>query len=380
MASPTTGNCRHAPGRRCIERDTRAALPADGYRDPAWGSAVTGSASRSIFTQAVHELLTVRDFLRFAVTQFERHDLCFGHGTTSALDEAVYLTLHALALPRDNLEPFLDARLLASERAALTALYRRRIEERIPSAYLTGEAWLGELRFRVDPRVIVPRSYIAEVLRDDLAPLGIDESAVHRVLDLCTGSGCLAILAALRFEDATVDAVELSRDALAVARANVADYDLGARLELFEGDLYAPLASHGKARYDLIITNPPYVDATAMSALPAEYRHEPVGALAGGSDGLDIVRRLLAHAAAHLTDSGALLMEVGNSREALEAAFPRVPFTWIETSAQVSSVCVLSRADLLAVAAPASRPRATRAVKRPQAGRSRQPSKTAGRK
>lgn len=307
------------------------------------------SASRNTYVQAIDELVTVRDFIRFGVSRFTQEQVFFGHGTASAWDESVYLCLHTLGLPLDSLEPFLDARLLASERAALAKVLRRRTEERIPAAYLTGEAWLGELRFRVDPRVIVPRSYIAEVLRDDLAPLGIDEASVGRVLDLCTGSACLAIVAALRFEQASVDAVELSRDALAVARTNVDDYQLGDRLQLFEGDLYAPLDA---ACYDLILSNPPYVDAPAMAALPAEYRHEPVGALTGGLDGLDLVHRILGAAAAHLTDRGVLIMEVGNSRPALEAACPQLPFIWIETSAPVSSVCLLDRAALLSVADP----------------------------
>lgn len=300
-------------------------------------------ATADPFAAAVLQLSTLRDFIRFAVTRFEKGDVFFGHGSASAWDEAVYLCQRTLGLPLDLLEPFLDARLLDTERQALVDILRRRIDERIPAAYLTGEAWLGELRFRIDPRVIVPRSYIAEVLREDLEPLGIDGTRVRRVLDLCTGSACLAIVAALRFPEAEVDAVELSPDALAVARMNVDDYALAGRLSLFEGDLYQPL---GDRTYDLILTNPPYVDAPAMAALPAEYRHEPVGALAGGIDGLDLVRTILAQAARHLAPDGRLVMEVGNSRDALEAAFPRLPFTWIETTAPVSSVCLLAREDL----------------------------------
>jgi len=311
-------------------------------------------APRDPFVDAVRQLSTLRDFIRFAVTRFEKAGVFFGHGTSSAWDEAVYLCQHALGLPLDLLDPFLDARLLDDEREAIAELLRRRIEERVPAAYLTGEAWLGELRFRVDPRVIVPRSYIAEVLREDLEPLGIDEDRVRHVLDLCTGSGCLAIVAALRFPAAQVDAVELSADAMAVARSNVDDYALSTRLSLFEGDLYHPLEGR---RYDLIITNPPYVDAPAMAALPAEYRHEPVGALAGGTDGLDLVRTILADAPRHLVPGGRLVMEVGHSREALEAAFPQLPFIWIETTAQVSSVCLLAREDLVQPAQPAGRKR-----------------------
>ena len=285
-------------------------------------------------------------------------DAFFGHGTASAWDEMVYLCQHALGLPLDLLEPFLDARLLRDERQAVVDLLRRRVEERIPAAYLTGEAWLGDLRFRVDPRVIVPRSYIAEVLREDLEPLGIREDRVERVLDLCTGSGCLAIVAALRFPAARVDAVELSPDALAVARLNVADYGLDDRLTLFQGDLYQALRQRSDdCTYDLILTNPPYVDAPAMAALPAEYRHEPVGALAGGEDGLDLVRIILAQAPHHLAPEGHLVMEVGNSRDALEAAFPQLPFTWIETTAPVSSVCLLAREHLVPKAPPTARKR-----------------------
>jgi ribosomal protein L3 glutamine methyltransferase len=306
------------------------------------------------YEQAVEELHTLRDFIRFGVSRAGKGGAFFGHGSANAWDETVYLCQHALGLPLDLLEPFLDARLLPDERRAILALLRRRIEERIPAAYLTGEAWLGDLRFRVDPRVIVPRSYIAEILREDLEPLGIDEDQVRHVLDVCTGSGCLAIVAALRFPAARVDAVELSPDALAVARLNVEDYNLASRLSLFEGDLYQPL---GDRTYDLILTNPPYVDAPAMAALPAEYRHEPVGALAGGEDGLDLVRTLLASAPRHLAPGGHLVMEVGNSREALEAAFPHLPFTWIETTAQVSSVCLLAREHLVRKAPPAGRKR-----------------------
>lgn len=311
-------------------------------------------ATHDPFVDAVRQLSTLRDFIRFAVTRFEKAGVFFGHGTSTAWDEAVYLCQHALGLPLDLLDPFLDARLLDDERQAVVDLLRRRVEERVPAAYLTGEAWLGDLRFRVDPRVIVPRSYIAEILREDLAPLGIEQDRVRRVLDLCTGSGCLAIVAALRFADARVDAVELSPDALAVARANVEDYGLAKRLSLLEGDLYQPLADR---HYDLILTNPPYVDAPSMAALPAEYRHEPVGALAGGADGLDLVRTILAGAARHLAPGGWLMMEVGNSRDALEAAFPRLPFIWIETTAAVSSVCLLARADLVRPALQAGRKR-----------------------
>jgi ribosomal protein L3 glutamine methyltransferase len=317
---------------------------ARGRRGRGGGGGGDGRLSATdALAQAAREFTTLRDFLRLAVTLFQREQLHFGHGSNSAWDEAVYLCLHALSLPLDRLEPFLDAHLLEAERDALATLLTRRITERVPAAYLTGEAWLGELRFRVDQRVIVPRSYLAEVLREDVSPLGIDDECVGSVLDLCTGSACLAILAALRFPGARVDAVELSADALAVARLNVADYALAERVSLHQGDLWSPI---GIRRFDLIISNPPYVDDPLMEALPAEHRHEPVEALAGGRDGLDVVRRIVDRAARHLTPRGVLLMEVGHSRDALEAAYPRTPFTWVETSAPVSSVCALARADL----------------------------------
>ena len=298
---------------------------------------------RDCLREAAEHFATPRDFIRLAVSLAEREGIFFGHGSDSAWDEAVYLVLRALDLPPDRLEPFLDVRLLAHERQRIARWLVRRIEDRVPAAYLTGEAWLGDVRFRVDPRVIIPRSFLAELLREDLSPLGLEEERVGQVLDLCTGSGCLAILAALRFPLARVDAVELSTDALEVATLNVADHGVGEQVRLLHGDLWSPVAL---ARYDLILTNPPYVDAPAMARLPDEYRHEPELALAGGADGLDVVRRILAQAAGHLEPGGLLLMEVGHSRPALEAAFPRLPFIWVETSAEVSSVCALRREDL----------------------------------
>jgi ribosomal protein L3 glutamine methyltransferase len=307
---------------------------------------------RACLREAATRFATPRDFIRLAVSLAEREGVFFGHGSGSAWDEAVYLVLRALDLPPDRLEPFLDARLLAHERRRIVALLARRIEDRVPAAYLTGEAWLGDVRFRVDSRVIVPRSFIAELLREDLSPLGLEDERVGRVLDLCTGSGCLAILAALRFPHAQVDAVDLSAQALEVAAVNVAEHGVDDRVHLLRGDLWRPLAAN---RYDLILANPPYVDAPAMARLPREYRHEPALALAGGEDGLDIVRRILEQAPAHLQPGGLLLMEVGHSRSALEAAFPRLPLIWVETSAEVSSVCAIRREDL--EPANAARPR-----------------------
>ena len=289
------------------------------------------------------ELITVRDHLRYAVSRFTAARLFFGHGSDNAWDEAVYLTLHTLSLPLDRLEPFLDARLLAGEREALLDIYRRRCEDRLPAAYLTNEAWLGEHRFYVDERVIVPRSFIAELLDEQLSPWIEDPWAVHSALDLCTGSACLAILTALAFPEATVDAVDLSNDAIFVAERNVSEYGLDERITIIQSDAFAKLP--GK-RYDLIISNPPYVNADSVNALPPEYLHEPEMALGSGEDGLDFTRIILREARQHLTDNGLLIVEIGHNRDALEAAYPHLPFTWLETSAGDQFVFMLQAADL----------------------------------
>lgn len=292
---------------------------------------------------AQHELITVRDFIRYAVSRFNAAQLFFGHGSDNAWDEAVYLTLHTLHLPLDRLEPFLDARLLPDERVRLLDLYSRRCQDRLPAAYLTNEAWLGEDRFYVDERVIVPRSFIAELLDEQLAPWIGDPWAVEYALDLCTGSGCLAIKLALNFPNARVDAVDLSKDALAVAERNIADYRLADRVHPLRSDAFAKLV--GK-RYDLIISNPPYVDAEAVAALPPEYLHEPEMALGSGDDGLDFTRIILAEAKKHLSEDGILVVEIGHNRAALEAAFPDLPFTWLDTAAGDEYVFLLNAADL----------------------------------
>lgn len=292
---------------------------------------------------ARRELLTVRDLLRFAVSRFNEAGLFFGHGSDNAWDEAAYLILHALNLPLDRLEPFLDARLLEEERGAVLALLQRRVEERLPAAYLTHEAWLGEHRFYVDERVIVPRSFIAELLQEQLAPWVDDPWAVESALDLCTGSGCLAILTALAFPEASVDGVDLSPEALAIARRNVDDYGLEDRVQLVESDAFTKLAGR---RYDLIISNPPYVNAESVSALPPEYLHEPELALGSGEDGLDFTRIILRKAKGHLNPGGLLVVEIGHNREALEAAFPDIPFTWLETSAGNQYVFMLREEEL----------------------------------
>ena len=296
-----------------------------------------------MFEQAQNELSTLRDLMRFSVSRFSEAGLYFGHGSDNAWDESAYLLLHTLHLPLDRLEPFMDARLTGDERAAALHIIKRRITERLPAAYLTNEAWLGEYRFYVDQRVIVPRSHIAELLREQLSPWIDDPWAVGRVLDLCTGSGCLAILAAQAFPEARVDAIDLSPDALAVARRNVDDYQLGSRLRLVESNAFAEIAGE---RYDVIISNPPYVNAESMAALPEEYRREPELALASGEDGLDFVRIILKEAAAHLNTKGVLIVEIGNNQAALEAAFPDLPFTWLDTAAGDQFVFMLHREDL----------------------------------
>ena len=291
------------------------------------------------------ELITIRDFVRFAVSRFTEAKLAFGHGSVDAFDEAVYLVLHTLHLPLDRLEPFLDASLTGDERAAIMCVLTRRVDERIPAAYITNEAWLGAHKFYVDARVLVPRSFIAELLREELSPWVADASKVTRVLDLCAGSGCLAILAALTFPNAKVDAVDLSADALKVAKRNVDDYGLQARVTLIESDLFAALK--GK-KYDVIVTNPPYVTTASMKELPTEYQREPALALASGKDGLDHTRKILRDAATYLNKNGVLVAEVGFNREGVEAAFPTLPLTWVETSAGDGVVFLATREDLKA--------------------------------
>jgi len=300
-------------------------------------------STTDFFAEANSQLHTVRDWVRFAMSRFNEADLFFGHGSDNAYDEAVYLILHTLHLPLEQLEPFLDARLTSSEMQRVLAMLQRRVTERLPAAYLTQEAWLGEHRFYVDERVIVPRAFIAELLRDQLAPWIANPDAVASVLDLCTGSGCLAILAALEFDAAQVDAVDLSPDALAVAAINVADYELDDRIELVYSDLFDGV--HGRT-YDLILSNPPYVDAKSVAALPQEYLHEPKLALGSGNDGLDATRRILTQARQHLNPQGVLIVEIGHNRERIEAVYPQLPFTWLDTSAGDQHVFLLRREEL----------------------------------
>ena len=287
-------------------------------------------------------LQSLRDLVRYGVSRFNAGGLAFGHGSDNAHDEAVYLTLHALHLPPDTLDPFLDARLLPSERDAVLDLFERRVRERLPAPYLTGEAWLRGHRFRVDPRVIVPRSPIAELLESGLAPW-VDPDAVADVLDMCTGSGCLAILAALAFGQARVDGVDCSADALEVAALNVGDYGLGSRVALRRSDLFDQLAAR---RYDVIVCNPPYVNAASMDALPREYRHEPRLALAGGADGMDLVRRILRDAPRFLQPEGVLVLEIGHERDHFGRAFPDLDPVWLATEGTHDQILLLTRSQL----------------------------------
>ena len=296
-----------------------------------------------MFARAAQELSTVRDLLRFAVSRFNDAGLVFGHGSDNAHDEAAYLILHTLNLPLDTLEPYLDAKLLQSEKEEVLGLIRRRVTERVPVAYLTHQAWQGDFDFYVDERVIVPRSFIYELLGDPLLPWTEHNELVHRALDLCTGSGCLAIQMAHHYPAAEIDAVDLSLDALEVAAVNVEAYGLEERIRLIHTDLFEGLDD----TYDLIVSNPPYVDAESVETLPDEYRHEPELALGSGTDGLDATRRIILHTAKHLNPRGVLLVEIGHNRDALEAAYPELPFTWLETSGGDGFVFLLTREQLL---------------------------------
>lgn len=296
-----------------------------------------------VYVDAVQTLKTVRDLLRFAVSQFNQAELFFGHGSDNAHDEAAYLILHTLHLPLDTLDPYLDAVLLEAEVKKVLSLVRRRVEERIPVAYLTNQAWQGEFDFYVDERVIVPRSFVYELLGEPLAPWIDHPELVHRALDLCTGSGCLAIQMAHHYPAAQIDAVDISIDALEVAAVNVEDYGLGGRINLIHTDLFEGL----EEKYDLIVSNPPYVDAESVDNLPPEYLHEPELALGSGTDGLYATREILLKAAKYLNPKGVLLVEIGHNREALERAYPELPFMWLPTSGGDGFVFLLTREQLL---------------------------------
>ncbi|TAK91970.1 MAG: 50S ribosomal protein L3 N(5)-glutamine methyltransferase [Burkholderiaceae bacterium] len=289
-------------------------------------------------------LKTIRDVLRFAITHFNTEKIYFGHGSDNAFDEAAYLILSTLHLPVDQLDPFMDAQLLESEINTLLHIIERRSRLRVPMPYITHEAWLQGYHFYIDERAIVPRSFIAELLKEQLAPWIKDPLSVKNVLDMCTGSGCLAIIAADMFPNAEVDAVDISADALEVARRNVADYGLKKRVNLFQSDLFEALP---EKRYDVIISNPPYVKDIAMSKLPDEYKHEPQIALAGGKDGMNVVRLLIRKARPYLTPEGIMITEIGHERNYAEEAFPETQFTWLTTSGGDDSVFLL-RQDQLA--------------------------------
>jgi len=289
------------------------------------------------------QFCTPRDLLRYGVTCFNAAKLFFGHGSAEAFDEAAYLVLHTLKLPLDKLEPFLDARLLPEEVLQVLAVIERRVTERVPAAYITNEAWLGSYNFYVDERVLVPRSFIAELIPNQFSPWVNDPDAVENVLELCTGSGCLAIMLADAFQNAVVDAVDISKDALAVAERNIRDYKLEGRVNPIESDLYENVPFK---KYDLIVTNPPYVNADSMSKLPPEYLREPQIALAGGADGMDLVRKIVDGAAERLTPEGVLVVEIGNEREFAEAAFGHLGLTWLSTSQGDDAVFLLTAEQL----------------------------------
>ncbi len=288
---------------------------------------------------------TPRDLLRYAVTRFNAAKLFFGHGSAEAFDEAAYLLLHTLKLPLDRLDPFLDAKLLPEEVLQVLQVIERRATERVPAAYITNQAWLGSYEFYVDERVLVPRSFIAELIPDRFSPWVSDSDAVENVLELCTGSGCLAIMMADAFPNAVVDAIDISKDALAVAERNIREYKLEGRVNPIESDLYENVPFK---KYDLIVTNPPYVNASSMAKLPPEYLREPQIALHGGEDGMDLVRKIVAGAAARLTPEGVLVVEIGNEVEFAEAAFGHLGLTWLTTSAGDEAVFLLTAEQLQA--------------------------------
>jgi ribosomal protein L3 glutamine methyltransferase len=301
------------------------------------------------------ELLTLLDFVRYAVSRFTEAELVFAHGTTDPVAEAAFLVCEALHLHPDQFEAFASARVTAAEGRKILDLIARRVTTRKPTAYLVNKIYMRGLPFYVDERTIVPRSFIGELLdshfgrqeneeydEEDGSLIG-DPASIRSVLDLCTGSGCLAILASRNFPNAEIDAVDISKDAIEVAARNVGDYGLQDRLKLYRGDLFKPL--DGK-RYDLIISNPPYVDAQGMADLPRECRAEPKLAFDGGADGLDIVRRILDEAEAHLTPQGGLLCEIGRCRPQLEAAYPQLPLLWLDTADSEGEVFWIAAADL----------------------------------
>jgi ribosomal protein L3 glutamine methyltransferase len=314
-----------------------------------------GGAASKFPKVGAGELLTLLDFVRYGVSRFVEAELVFAHGTADPLAEAAFLVCEALHLHPDQFETFATARVTAAEGRKILDLIARRVTTRKPAAYLVNKIYMRGLPFYVDERTIVPRSFIGELLdshfgrqendeydEEDGSLIG-DPASIRSVLDLCTGSGCLAILASRNFPNAAIDAVDISKGAIEVATRNVGDYGLQDRMKLYRGDLFKPL---GGKRYDLIISNPPYVDAEGMADLPRECRAEPKLAFDGGADGLDIVRRILDEAAAHLTPQGGLLCEIGRCRPQLDAAYPQLPLLWLDTADSEGEVFWIAAADL----------------------------------
>jgi len=299
------------------------------------------------YNQETTELLTIRDWLRFAVSQFEASDIFYGNGTDNSYDEAVWLVMGALHLPHDTLNNFLDAKLTNSERNRLASFIEQRITKHTPTAYLLKESWLQGFKFFVDERVLIPRSFIAEVLvNDGLQPWIEFPELINSAADICTGSGCLGVLLADAYPEASVDVIDISQDAIDVCNINIKNYGLEDRITAIKSDMFSQLK--GK-QYDLIISNPPYVDAPSMAALPAEYRNEPQLALGSGDAGLDHTHTILREAANHLTDEGVLIVEIGHNRDALLEAYPDLPFTWLEVSSGDEFVFLLTRDQLQSI-------------------------------
>lgn len=300
-------------------------------------------------TQPQQELLTIRDWLRYAVSRFENSDIFYGHGTDNAYDEAVWLIMSALHLPHDTLNNFLDAKLISEERVKLASFIDERISKHTPTAYLLKEAWLQGYKFYVDERVLIPRSFIAELLvNDGLQPWIEFPELVNSAADICTGSGCLGVLLADAYPDAEIDVIDISPDAINVCNINIANYGMQDRITAIQSDMFSALqdANGNPKQYDLIISNPPYVDASSMAELPAEYRNEPQLALGSGTAGLDHTHTILSEAANYLTDNGILVVEIGHNRDALLEAYPDLPFTWLEVSSGDEFVFLLTKSQL----------------------------------
>ena len=300
-------------------------------------------------TQIQQDLLTIRDWLRYAVSRFENSDIFYGHGTDNSYDEAVWLIMSALHLPHDTLNNFLDARLTSEERNKLAAFIDERINNHTPTAYLLKEAWLQGYKFYVDERVLIPRSFIAELLvNDGLQPWIEFPELVNSAADICTGSGCLGVLLADAYPEAQIDVVDISPDAIDVCNINIANYSLTDRVHAIQSDMFSALkdTDGNPIQYDLIISNPPYVDAPSMAELPAEYRNEPQLALGSGTAGLDHTHTILREAASYLTENGVLVVEIGHNRDALLEAYPHLPFTWLEVSSGNEFVFLLTKEQL----------------------------------